>query len=304
MNMGQKVSPIGFRVGITEDWRSRWYAPKAAYGNFLIEDQKIRRYINKKLNNAYRGVCRSFDQNIVVPRAKKDERPQGPLFAAVSKVEIERTREEVKVMIFTGRPGLVIGPKGGEVDKLKEELESLTDRRVNITVHEIKNPDLDAKLVAEGIAEQLVRRASFRRTMKDRASAAMAAGARGVKIQCAGRLGGAEMKRTETAILGSIPLQRLQARIDYGTAEAFCNYGATGVKVWIFLGNYGEQLQESGDGPHAKARQVPKAAKGPHSREVAHLAGGQSGQAPRGHRTHRPQAIPEVGADRSCGRAG
>ena len=238
--MGQKVSLTGFRVGITMDWLSRWYAPKAAYGNFLIEDEKIRRFIDRKLNRQ-------------------------PPYAAVSKVEIERTREEVKVMVFTGRPGLVIGPKGGEVDKLKEQLELLTDRRVNVTVHEIKNPDLNAKLVAEAIAEQLVRRASFRRTMKQRAEAAMVAGARGVKIQCAGRLGGADMKRTETTIMGSIPLQRLQANIDYNTAEAFCTYGAIGVKVWIYLGLFGQE--ESGDGANAQARQVPKAPKGPYPRE-------------------------------------
>ncbi|MDD4889634.1 MAG: 30S ribosomal protein S3 [Phycisphaerae bacterium] len=240
--MGQKVSPIGFRVGITEDWKSRWYAPKAAYGSFLIEDEKIRKFVDKKLNRQ-------------------------PPYAAVSKVEIERTREEVKVMVFTARPGLVIGPKGGEVDKLKEQLENMTDRRVNVTVHEVKNPDLNSKLVAEAVAEQLVRRASFRRTMKQRAEAAMVAGAKGIKIQCAGRLGGAEMKRTETTILGSIPLTRLQAHIDYDTAEAFCTYGAIGVKVWIYLGSYGDVIEESGDGSHAKTRQVPKAPKGPHSRE-------------------------------------
>jgi small subunit ribosomal protein S3 len=241
--MGQKVSPIGYRVGITQDWLSRWYAPKAAYGGFLIEDEKIRRFVDKKLNRQ-------------------------PPYAAVSKIEIERTREEIKVMIHTARPGLVIGPKGGEVDKLKEELEDLTDRRVNVTVHEVRNPDLNAKLVGEAVAEQLMRRAAFRRTMKQRAEAAMAAGALGVKIQCSGRLGGAEMKRTETAILGSIPLQRLQANIDYALSQAYCTYGVIGVKVWIYLGSFGEPVvEESGDGAHAKARQVSKAAKGPHSRE-------------------------------------
>ncbi len=239
--MGQKVRPTGFRVGITEDWRSRWYAPKAAYGGFLIEDEKIRRFIDRKLNRQ-------------------------PPYAAVSKIEVERTREEVKVMVFTGRPGLVIGPKGGEVDKLKDLLEELTDRRVNVTVHEIKNPDLNAKLVAEAIAEQLVRRASFRRTMKQRAEAAMAAGARGVKVQCAGRLGGSDMKRTETTLMGSIPLQRLVARVDYDTAEAFCTYGVIGVKVWIYLGTHGEP-EEPEHGPDAKARQVPKGPKRPHPRQ-------------------------------------
>ena len=239
--MGQKVSPTGFRVGITEDWRSRWYAPKAAYGEFLVEDEQIRRFIDRKLNRQ-------------------------PPYAAVSKVEIERTREEVKVMVFTGRPGLVIGPKGGEVDKLKDELEGLTNRRVNVSVHEIKNPDLNAKLVAEAIAEQLVRRAAFRRTMKQRAEAVMAAGALGVKLTCSGRLGGAEMRRSETTILGSIPLASLRSHIDYDTAIARCTYGVIGVKVWIYKGPYGEEIEESAHGAHAKARQVPKGPKGPRSR--------------------------------------
>lgn len=234
--MGQKVSPTGFRIGITEEWRSRWYAPKAAFGEFLVEDAKIREFVDKKLNRQ-------------------------PPYAAVSKIEIDRTREEVKVKIHTGRPGLVIGPKGGEVDKLKDELETLTNRRVNVSVHEIKNPDLNAKLVAEAIAEQLQRRASFRRTMKQRAEAAMAAGAKGVKIMCKGRLGGAEMRRSETTILGSIPLATLWAHVDYGVATAFCTYGTLGVKVWIYKGTYGEEIEESAHGSHAKTRKAPKGPK-------------------------------------------
>jgi small subunit ribosomal protein S3 len=234
--MGQKVSPTGFRIGVTEDWRSRWYSPrKSMFGELLVEDERIRRYIDHQLNRQ-------------------------PPYAAVSRVEIERTTNEIKVMVFTGRPGLVIGPKGGEVDKLKEALEELTDRRVNVSVHEIKNPDMDAKLVAEAIAEQLMRRASFRRTMKQRAEAVMAAGARGVKIQCSGRLGGAEMRRSETTILGSIPLATLRGNVDYDTALARCNYGVIGVKVWIYKGLYGEG-EEPTHGDDAKARQVPKGAK-------------------------------------------
>lgn len=173
--MGQKVNPIGFRVGITEDWKSRWYAPKAAYGTFLVEDFKIRRYVDEKLNRQ-------------------------PPFAAVSDVLIERTREEVTVTLKTARPGLVIGAKGAEVDKLREQLEDLIKRKVApIKVIEIKNPDLNAQIVAEAIAEQLKKRASFRRVMKMRMEATMGAGAKGIRISIAGRLGGAEIARTEKA---------------------------------------------------------------------------------------------------------
>jgi small subunit ribosomal protein S3 len=212
--MGQKVSPTGFRTGITRDWKSRWFAPKSNYGEFLVEDEKVRRFIDKRLN-------------------------QQPPYAAVAQIDIERTREEVKVILRTARPGLVIGPKGAEVDKLKAELENLTDRRVNVNIVEIKNPDLNAQLVASGIAEQLKRRASFRRTMKQRCEAAMNAGAKGIKIQASGRLGGAEMSRTETQILGSSPLQTLEADVDYGLVHCFTTYGALGVKVWIYRGMFG-----------------------------------------------------------------
>src|ERR1700722_10749081 len=165
--MGQKVNPIGFRVGITEDWKSRWYAPKSAYGDFLVEDFKVRKHIDAKLNRK-------------------------PPFAAVSEILIERTREEVTITVKTARPGLVIGPKGAEVDKLREELEDLIKRKVApIKVIEIKNPDLNAQLVAEAIAEQLKKRASFRRVLKQRMDAAMQAGAKGIKMCVAGRLGGA-----------------------------------------------------------------------------------------------------------------
>ncbi|MEK6674951.1 MAG: 30S ribosomal protein S3 [Planctomycetota bacterium] len=215
--MGQKVNPIGFRVGITEDWRSRWFAPKAAYAEFLIEDQKIRKFIDDKLNK------------------------QAP-YAAVSKVEIERTRNEVKVMLYTARPGLVIGPKGAEVDKLRESLEDLIDRKINLNIIEVKVPDGDAKLIAEAVSEQLKKRAAFRRVMKTRLDAAMAAGAKGVKISCSGRLGGAEMARRETQLRGSIPLHTLQAHVDYGHATCRTTYGAIGIKVWLYLGRYGEEI--------------------------------------------------------------
>lgn len=214
--MGQKVNPTGFRIGITEDWRSRWFAPKAAYSEFLIEDQKIRRFVDARLNRQ-------------------------PPYAAVARVEIERTRNEVKVLLHTARPGLVIGPKGAEVDKLKEALEDLIDRKINLNIVEIKNPDGDATLIAESISEQLKKRAGFRRIMKQRLEAAMAAGAKGIKIMCAGRLGGAEMARRETQIRGSIPLHTLQAHVDYGFATCRTKYGTIGVKVWLYQGRYGEE---------------------------------------------------------------
>jgi len=218
--VGQKVHPKGFRLGITEDWESRWYAPsKAAFGEFLVEDEKIRRYIDQKLNRQ-------------------------PPYAGVSRVEIERTRDEVRVVLHTARPGIVIGPRGTEIEKLRAELEGLINRRVDVQVKEIRNPDLDAQLVAEGIAEQLRRRASFRRVMKQRCEAAMNAGAKGIKIICKGRLGGAEMARRETQQMGSIPLQTLQARIDYGYAVAKTTYGTIGVRVWIYKGRYDEQPEE------------------------------------------------------------
>jgi small subunit ribosomal protein S3 len=213
--MGQKVSPIGFRTGVTIGWKSRWFAPKSNYGEFLVEDFKIRRYVDAKLNRQ-------------------------PPYAAISSIEIERTREEVKVMLRTARPGLVIGPRGAEIEKLKIELEELTNRRVNVNVLEITRPDLDAQLSAEGIADQLKRRASFRRAMKQRCEAVMQAGAKGVKIELSGRLGGAEMSRRVKMLKGSIPLHTLDADVDYGFATSFTTYGALGVKVWIYRGMFGE----------------------------------------------------------------
>ncbi len=217
--MGQKVSPIGFRTGVTLGWKSRWFAPKSTYGEFLVEDERIRRFIDERLNRQ-------------------------PPYAAISAIEIERTREEVKVIIKTARPGLVIGPRGAEVDKLKEALEHMTNRRVNINIVEVKNPDLDAQLVAEAIAEQLKRRASFRRAMKQRCEMTMQAGAKGVKIMLSGRLGGREMSRSETQLMGSIPLHTLEADVDYGFVPSITTYGAIGVKVWIYRGMFGEEPSE------------------------------------------------------------
>ena len=218
--MGQKVSPTSFRTGITKDWKSRWYAPKASYGQFLIEDYKIRAFIDANLNRR-------------MP------------YAAISSVEIERTREEVKVTIFTARPGVVIGARGAEIDRVKGELETLTHRVVSLNVVEIRRPDLDAQLVADGIAEQLKRRASFRRSMRQRCEGAMAAGALGIKILCAGRLSGAEIARSEKLIFGSIPLHTLDADVDYGTATARTTYGAIGIKVWIYKGLFSATKEEN-----------------------------------------------------------
>ena len=215
--MGQKTSPIGFRTGITLGWQSTWYAPKAEYGNLLVEDHKIREYIDAKYNRSM---------------------PRG----AVAKVEIVRTRSEVKVTLHSGRPGIVIGPRGGEVDKLREELEGIIGRKVSVNVIEIKVPELNANLVGQAIAEQLGKRASFRRTMKQHCEAAMNAGAKGVKIICSGRLAGSEMARRETQKLGSIPLQTIDANVDYTASTARTTYGAVGIKVWIHLGKFGEEI--------------------------------------------------------------
>jgi small subunit ribosomal protein S3 len=228
--MGQKVNPIGFRVGITEDWRSKWYAPKAAYGDFLVEDYKVRGFIDGKLNRR-------------------------PPFAGIARIDIERTREEVTITLRTARPGLVIGPKGAEVDKLREQVEELIKRKVApIKVIEIKNPDLNAQLVAEAIAEQLKKRASFRRVLKQRMESTMSAGAKGIRISVSGRLGGAEIARQEKSTQGSVPLTTLQAHVDYGYAIAFTTYGTIGVKVWVFRGMYGETVDDTDVRPGGPVR--------------------------------------------------
>ncbi len=215
--MGQKTSPIGFRTGITLGWQSTWFAPKANYGEFLVEDWKIRGYIDNRFNRQ-------------------------PPYSAVSKVTIARTRNEIKITLHTARPGMVIGPRGSEVDKLREELENIIDRKISVNVIEIKEPALDATLVAEVIAEQLKKRASYRRAMKAQCEGAMNAGAKGVKIICGGRLAGAEIARSETQKLGSIPLHTLDANVDYGVATARTTYGAIGIKVWIHKGKFGEEI--------------------------------------------------------------
>jgi len=217
--MGQKVSPIGFRTGITLGWKSRWFAPKSAFGEFLVEDERVRRFVDDRLNRR-------------------------PPYAAIAGVEIERTRDDVRIILHTARPGLVIGPKGAEVDKLREALENLIDRKVTVNIMEVKNPDLNAQLVAEGMAEQLKKRAAFRRVIRQHCENCMAAGAKGVKIIIGGRLGGAEIARSERQVMGSIPLHTLQADVDYGYALSRTTYGAIGVRVWVYRGMFNEQLPE------------------------------------------------------------
>jgi small subunit ribosomal protein S3 len=228
--MGQKTHPFGLRLGITEAHKSRWYAPKALYGELLVEDQKIRKWLDKRLNRR-------------------------PPNAFVSDIHIERTREELKVVIKTARPGIVIGPKGAEVERMTEELQYMTGRKVAISIIEIKNADLDAQLIGEAVAEQLVKRSSFRRVVNMKCDAAMAAGAKGVRIQCSGRLGGAEMSRTLAVRKGSLPLSTLQANVNYGFAEAFTTYGAIGVKVWVYKGMYTtERTEEESNAAGGRAR--------------------------------------------------
>ncbi|HUT10676.1 MAG TPA: 30S ribosomal protein S3 [Thermoguttaceae bacterium] len=233
--MGQKVNPIGFRTGIMIGWKSRWYASKREFADLLVEDQKIRTFI----------------------RYRKD-RYGKPLYPAVAKVEIERTRDEVKVILHSARPGVLIGRKGERVEELQKELQEKTGRRINIKIEEINRPELVAQLVAEDISEQLAKRAGFRRTMKRAMEQSMEAGAKGIKIQLAGRLGGAEMARCEKQISGSIPLSTLRAKIDYGFTEAKIAQGHIGIKVWINQGMYSEEEIDGVDAQTSQASKKPK----------------------------------------------
>lgn len=228
--MGQKVNPIGFRTGIMIGWKSRWYASKQEFAELLYEDLKVRDFI------------------------KKHPKKQQYRNAGIDRIEIERTRDEVKVILFVARPGLIIGKKGQEVELLQEDLQNLIGRRVNLKIEEIKRPELQAQLVAEDISNQLSRRSSFRRTIKRAMEQTMDAGARGIKIRLAGRLGGAEMARIEKQISGSIPLSTLRAKIDYGFTEAKTPQGHIGVQVWVNQGMY----EGESDGVDAEAGQAPK----------------------------------------------
>ena len=204
--MGQKVNPHGLRVGVIKDWDSKWYA-EADFADLLVEDYNIRTYLKKKL-----------------------------YAAGVSKIEIERASDRVKVIIYTAKPGVVIGKGGAEIEKIKAEVQKFTSKKLVVDIKEVKRPDRDAQLVAENIALQLENRVSFRRAMKSCMSRTMKSGAKGIKTSCSGRLGGADMARTEVYSEGTIPLQTLRADIDYGFAEADTTYGKVGVKVWIYKG--------------------------------------------------------------------
>ncbi|QIB27139.1 30S ribosomal protein S3 [Caloranaerobacter azorensis] len=206
--MGQKVNPHGLRVGIIKDWDSRWYAGKKEFADFLVEDYNIRKFLKQKL-----------------------------YIAGISRIEIERSANRVRVTINTAKPGMVIGKGGQGVEELRKQLEKLTKKKVVVNVEEVKVPELDAQLVAENIASQIERRVSFRRAMKQAIQRTMRAGAKGIKTAVSGRLGGADMARTEGYSEGNIPLQTLRADIDYGFAEADTTYGKIGVKVWIYKGD-------------------------------------------------------------------
>lgn len=213
--MGQKVNPHGLRVGVIKDWESRWFADSENFADNLVEDYKIREFLKKKLYHA-----------------------------GISKIEIERTSDRVKVLVYTAKPGVVIGKGGAEIEKLKAELAKYSAQKVLVDIKEVKKPDSDAQLVAENIAQQLENRISFRRAMKSCMGRAMKAGAKGIKTSCSGRLGGADMARTEFYSEGNIPLQTLRANIDYGFAEANTTYGKIGVKTWVY---HGEVLPTKGE---------------------------------------------------------
>lgn len=217
--MGQKVNPHGLRVGVIKDWDSKWYAD-GEFAEYLVEDYDIRKYLKKKLYSA-----------------------------GVSKIEIERASDRVKVIIYTAKPGVIIGKGGAEIEVTKQELAKMTGKKILVDIKEIKRPDRDAQLVAENIAQQLENRVAFRRAMKSCMGRAMKAGALGIKAACAGRLGGADIARTEFYSEGTIPLQTLRADIDYGFAEADTTYGKVGVKVWIYKGEVlptkGNQMEGS-----------------------------------------------------------
>src|SRR5947209_950000 len=220
--MGQKVRPTGFRTGIMVDWLSRWYANKQDFAELLVEDVKIRRYVKKRYGHA-----------------------------GISRIKIERTREKVVIYVYAARVGIIIGKKGQEVDKLTRELETLAHRHIEVKTMEVNRPEVDPQLVAEDIAEQLQKRASFRRTLKRAIDQTMEGGAKGIRIQLSGRLGGSEMARQETSMAGSLPLSTLRAKIEFGFTEAKTAQGNIGIKVWI---NNGKDLisEESGDAGNAQ----------------------------------------------------
>lgn len=256
--MGQKVSPTGFRLGITTDHRSKWFADSTTkgqrYSDFVKEDVQIRRLLEKSLERA-----------------------------GVSRVNIERTRDRVSVDLHTARPGLVIGRRGQEADRLRSDLEKLTGKQVQLNILEVRNPEADAQLVAQGIAEQLSARVSFRRAMRKGMQAAERAGAKGIRVQCKGRLGGAEMSRAEFYREGRVPLHTLRANIDYGFYEARTTFGRIGVKVWIYKGDMTEK------------EYALKQAEAPRGRGRSDRRGGRRERAPRNN--NQASATTEVTAE-------
>jgi small subunit ribosomal protein S3 len=221
--VGQKVNPYGFRLGVTTDWKSRWFADKD-YQRYLHEDIAIRRYLKRRLTHA-----------------------------GISRVEIERTRDRVRVDIHTARPGVVIGRRGAEADQIRADLDKITHKQVTLNILEVKGAETDAQLVAQGVAEQLASRVSFRRAMRRAVNSAMKGGAKGIRVQCSGRLGGAEMARTEWYREGRVPLHTLRADIDYGLAEGRTTFGQIGVKVWIYRGDVLPSREEQ-EAERARAR--------------------------------------------------
>ena len=254
--MGQKINPYGFRLGITTDWKSRWFSEKD-YKKYLHEDIEIRRYLKRNLSHA-----------------------------GISRVEIERTRDRVRVDIHTARPGVVIGRRGAEADRIRADLDKMTGKQVTLNILEVKGAETDAQLVAQGVAEQLASRVSFRRAMRRAINSAMKGGAKGIRVQCSGRLGGAEMARTEFYREGRVPLHTLRADIDYGLAEGRTTFGMVGVKVWIYRGDVLPSREEQeADRARARAR---AAAGGPSSER---RSGGRGPAPPRPSRP-RPRPSP------------
>ncbi|MFJ4711208.1 MULTISPECIES: 30S ribosomal protein S3 [unclassified Streptomyces] len=251
--MGQKVNPHGFRLGVTTDFKSRWYADKL-YKDYVKEDVAIRRMMTSGMERA-----------------------------GISKVEIERTRDRVRVDIHTARPGIVIGRRGAEADRIRGDLEKLTGKQVQLNILEVKNPETDAQLVAQAVAEQLSSRVSFRRAMRKSMQSAMKAGAKGIKIQCGGRLGGAEMSRSEFYREGRVPLHTLRANVDYGFFEAKTTFGRIGVKVWIYKGDVKNIAEVRAENAAARAGNRP--ARGGNDRPAR--GGGRGGE--RGGRGRKPQ---------------
>ena len=265
--MGQKVNPHGFRLGITTDWTSRWYADRA-YADYVKEDVAIRRMMGKGMERA-----------------------------GISKVEIERTRDRVRVDIHTARPGIVIGRRGAEADRIRGDLEKLTGKQVQLNILEVKSPESDAQLVAQGVAEQLSSRVSFRRAMRKAMQSAMKSpGVKGIRVQCAGRLGGAEMSRSEFYREGRVPLHTLRANIDYGIYEARTTFGRIGVKVWIYKGDVVQSRveREAAEAALRQQRRERPARRGPRSGSTGTTAGGtEAGRAGDG----RPTTDMTVGGD-------